>query len=219
MNSEKTSGESVDRTGESVPIASGRTLERTTKTNFGGSETEVIESRLREFAEEKSLPLAHVQKWLALDEPGRTRLLEMAETLKMRTGQCVAALALLEELSIREGQTIAEILDRPTLRRILNSRGSGPGRARLVLDELRALRYPQLNRATQRLAEQVAALNLPATIKIVLPRELASDEVRVEIAVHGKAEMEQALGSVIAKSRDLVRLAELLAGLDAGNAE
>ncbi|MBV8771814.1 MAG: hypothetical protein JO166_05720 [Deltaproteobacteria bacterium] len=176
----------------------------------------MIELRLRRFAEEKSLPPAHVQKWLALDEPGRTRLLEIAETLKMRAGQCVATLALLEEVSIREGQTIAEILELPTLRRILNSPGSGPGRARLVLDELRALRYPQLHRAVKYLAEQVAALNLPSTIKIVLPRDLASDQVRVEIVAQGKAEMEEALGYLTAKNLDLVRLAEMVAGLDAG---
>jgi hypothetical protein len=104
-----------------------------------------VEHRLRLWADTKALPPVHVQRWLALEEPGRMRLLEIAESLKMRAGQCVAALSLLEEIAIREGKTIGEILDRPSLRRIFNSAGSGPGRVREMLDELRTLRYPRLS--------------------------------------------------------------------------
>ena len=173
-----------------------------------------IELRLRRWAEEKSLPPAHVQKWVELDEPGRTRLLELAETLKMRAGQCVAALGLLEEIAIRESQTIAEILDRPAFQRIVDSPGSGPGRVRLMINELRAIRYPQLNRAAKGLAERIAALKLPPGVKIALPRDLASDELRIQIVTHGTVETEEALRCLTAKTPDLIRLAGTLSGLD-----
>jgi hypothetical protein len=144
------------------------------------------------------------------------RLLEIAESLKMRAGQCVAALSLLEEIAIREGKTIGEILDRPSLRRIFNSAGSGPGRVREMLDELRTLRYPRLTRAAQQLAQKVAAIKLPAGIKVTLPRDLASDEVRVEIIAHGSEEMALVLASLAAKASELVRLAAMLSGVDRG---
>lgn len=175
-----------------------------------------VDCRLRRWADAKALPPAHVQKWLALDERGRTRLLEIAENLKMHTGQFIAALALLEEIALREGQVVGEILARPSLRRVLNSAGSGPGRARVLLDELRALRYPRLKRASERLAEGVAAIKLPPGIRIVLPRDLASDEVRVEIVAYGSAEMEQLLACLSAKSSEIVRLAAMLGGADGG---
>jgi hypothetical protein len=175
-----------------------------------------VEQRLRRWADKKALPPVHVQRWLALDEPSRTRLIEVAENLKMHAGQCVAALTLLEEIAIREGQTICEILSRPSLRQIFNSTGSGPGRARAMLDELRTLRYPRLKQAAERLAEQVAAIKLPPGIRIVLPRDLASDELRVEITAHGSAEMEQVLACLTAKSSELVRLAAMLCGADGG---
>jgi len=174
------------------------------------------ERRLRLWADTKALPPVHVQRWLALDEPGRIRLLEIAESLKMRAGQCVVALSLLEEIAIREGQTIGEILDRPSFRRIFNSAGSGPGRVREMLDELRTLRYPQLTRAAQRLAQKVATIKLPPGIKVTLPRDLASDEVRVEIIAHGSEEMARALASLAAKASELVRLAAMLSGADDG---
>jgi hypothetical protein len=158
-----------------------------------------------------------MQKWLALDEQGRTRLLEIAESLKMHTGQFISALALLEEIAIREGQKVDEILAYPSLHCVLNSTGSGPGRARILLDELRSLRYPRLKRAYERLAEEVAAIKLPPGIKIVLPRDLASDEVRVEIVAHGSAEMEQLLTCLTAKSSALIGLAAMLGGADDGS--
>jgi hypothetical protein len=176
--------------------------------------TTEVERRLRRWAEAKALPTPHVRKWLALDEAGRARLLDFAESLKMHTGQFITALTLLEEIAVREGQSVGEILDRLPLRRVLDSAGSGPGRARLLLEELRAARYPQIKRASDYLAGQLSAIKLPPCIKVVLPRDLASDEVRVEIVAHGSAEMEQVLASLTAKSPELVRLAAMLAGED-----
>ncbi|MBV8053760.1 MAG: hypothetical protein JO071_00800 [Deltaproteobacteria bacterium] len=175
-----------------------------------------VDRRLRRWANAKALPAAYEQKWLTLGERSRTRLLEIAENLKMHTGQFIAALALLEEIALRDGQDVYEILACPSLHRVLNSAGSGPGRARLLLGELRALRYPRLKQASDRLAEGVAAIKLPPGIKIVLPRDLASDEVRVEIVAHGSAEMEQLLACLTAKSNEIIGLAAMLGGADGG---
>jgi hypothetical protein len=175
-----------------------------------------LKHRLHRWAHAKALPPPYLEKWLALDELGCTRLLEIAESLKMHTGQFITALTLLEEIAVREGQIVGKILDRPSLRGILNSAGSGPGRVRLMLDELRTLRYPQLRRASARLAEEVMALKLPPGVRIVLPRDLSSDEVRVEIIAHGSVEMEQLLTSLTAKSNELVRLAAMLEGANDG---
>lgn len=174
-----------------------------------------VEDRLRVWARSKRLPAVHVQRWSAFEEPGRTRLLEIAESFKMRAGQCIAALSLLEEIATREGQAVGEILNRPSLRRIADSPGSGPGRARAMLDELRSLRYPRLRRVAAQLADQLAAIKLPPAIKVVLPPDLASDEIRIEIVARGSAEMAQTLGCLTAKASELVRLAAMLGGDDA----
>jgi GT2 family glycosyltransferase len=178
----------------------------------GKARKEQTVNRLRRWAESKHLSELHLQKWLNIDEPGRTRLLEIAETLKMRGGQCIAALELLEEISVRESRSIAEILELPLLRKILSAKDSGPGRARAFLDQLRALRYPRLKRANELIANELRGMKLPPCIKVTLPRDLASDELRIEIIVRGRAEMEQALRSVSAKAADLMRLAAIIDG-------
>ncbi len=184
------------------------------KMNPQAASEEDFRLRLRRWADAKALPPIHVEKWLALREPGRTRLLETAETLKMHAGQCIAALDLLDEIAVREGRAIDEILDRPALRRIVTSGGSGPGRARALLDELRTARYPRLAHAAEQLAKEVAALKLPPGIKVILPRELGSDEIRVQIISHGSAQMKELLAYLAAKGGALVRLAAMLAGSD-----
>ena len=175
-----------------------------------------IDRRLRSWASAKSLPRAYLLKWLAFDERARTALLEIAENLKMRTGQFITALTLLEEIAAREGQEVEDVLVHPSLCRVLNSTGSGPGRARALLDELRTLRYPRLKRAGQRLANELAAIKLPSGIKVFLPPALASDEVRVEIVAHGSGEMERLLACLTAKSGELTRLAAMLSGANGG---
>jgi hypothetical protein len=174
------------------------------------------DARLQRWADAKALPPVYAQKWRALDEASRTRLLEIAEKLKMHTGQFIVSLVLLEEIAVREGQLVCEILNKASLVRVLNSGGSGPGRARALLDQLRLLRYPRLERTTKRLLEAVSTIGFPPGIKIILPRDLASAELRVEIVAHGRAEMEELLSYVEAKSDELARLAGMLSGTGTG---
>jgi hypothetical protein len=175
-----------------------------------------LDLRLRRWANTKALPAAWTEKWLALNESGRTRLLEIAQTLKMHTGQFIAVLATLEEIAIREDQDVSDILSSQSLQRVLSSAGSGPGRARALLDELHALRYPRLKRARERLMEELAAIKLPAGIRVVLPRDLSSDEVRVEVIARGSGEVERLLACLAAKSREIIALATMLGGASGG---
>jgi len=73
---------------------------------------------------------------------------------------------LLEEIAVREGATkvsievtIAAILARHEIRRILDATGSAPGRARALIDTLRAIRFPRLKRTADRLAAEIAAVS------------------------------------------------------------
>jgi hypothetical protein len=171
-----------------------------------------VEHRIRRWASVKGLPQPYLQKWLALDETAQKRLLELAEHLRMHTGQFITSLSLLGEIAIREAQPVSEVLDRPSLRRVIDSTGSGPGRARAMIDQLRTLRYPRLKRASERLAIEVTALKLPSGIKVILAEHLASDEVRIEVVAHGSAELQQLLALLAAKSSALVRVADILTG-------
>jgi hypothetical protein len=55
---------------------------------------------------------------------------------------------------------------------------------------------------------------MPHGIKVVLPRDLASDEVRIEIVAHGSAELSELLETLRIKAGPLVRIAAMLGGTD-----
>jgi hypothetical protein len=182
---------------------------------------------IRQWASERRLPDAHLQRWLLLTQKDRTALLGLAETLRLRTGQFMTAFELLEEIALRErasnvsralnvssSVTISAILSRDEIRQHLDASGSAPGRARELIDTLRALRFPRLKRTADRLAAEIAALKLPGGVRVVLPKELSSDEVRIEISAHGGRDLERLVDAVAQARGGLGRIADLIGGAD-----
>jgi hypothetical protein len=173
------------------------------------SEGQETDDAIRRWAAARHLPEAHLARWLALAHQDRAVVMAVAETLNLRTGQLVAAFDLLEEIALRERIKIATIIAGAEIRRILDGAGSAPGRARDLLDTLRAQRFPRLHRLTERFALEIAALGLPGGVRVVLPKDLSSDEVRIEICARGGADMLRLI-DVVANAREaLGRIADL----------
>ena len=171
-----------------------------------------IDARIRELAAERRIPQSHVDQWLAMDPPSRAAMLDIARTLRLRTGQLVTALDTLDEIAVRERVTIAAILDRPEVQRVANGPGSTPSRASALLEALRTLRYPQLRKMQDELRAEVSALKLPRGIAIDLPNELGSDELTVSIRARSAAELAHLLEALDQKRAGLARIIEMLAG-------
>lgn len=169
---------------------------------------------IRRWAVARHFPEAHLVRWLALAHEDRAALLKVAETLHLRTGQLVAASELLEEITLRERVKIATIIASDEIRRTIDGAGSAPGRARDLLDTLRAKRFPRLHRMTARLAQEIAALGLPGGIRVVLPKDLSSDEVRIEICARGGADMLRLIDAITNARASLARVAELTGTAD-----
>lgn len=170
------------------------------------------EPAIRAWAAARRLPDAHLTRWLALAEDDRAALLWIAERLRLRTGQFVTVFELLEEIALRERSTPRDILVRSEIQRILSGAGSAPERARALLDELRVLRMPRLRATSERLKREVAALGLSRGIGVMLPRDLSSDEMRIEIVARGGAELERLIDELAVHRTGLGRIAEMLTG-------
>jgi hypothetical protein len=171
-----------------------------------------IDAQIRELAAERRIPQSHVNLWLAMDRSSRAAMLDIARTLRLRTGQLVTALDTLDEIAVREHVTVAAILDRPEARRIANGSGSAPSRASALLEALRTLRYPLLKRMQERLRSEISELKLPRGIAIDLPRELGSDELTVSLRVRSAAELAHLLEALAQKRAGLTRILEMLGG-------
>ena len=175
---------------------------------------ETTAAAIRASAANRHLDEAHTEKWLAMPTPSRMGLLDVAERLNLRTGQLVAAIDLLTEIEIREGVSTAETLLRDDVQRSFKLAGSGPWRAAAFIEALRKIRFPRLREAQERLSSEIAALKLPSGIRIELPKDLASDELMIQISARTAGEMEKALDALADKKLGLMRIVEMLGGDD-----
>ena len=104
------------------------------------------------------------------------------------------------------------MLARAPLKRILEGAGPAPARARAFVDELRAMRFPRLGRALEQMKAEVAALKLPRAITVTLPKDLGSDELRIEIRTRSGAEFKETLRALAEKTDGVERILDLLGG-------
>jgi hypothetical protein len=175
---------------------------------------ETTAAAIRACAASRHLPDLNTEKWLAMATPSRMALLDIAERLKLRTGQLIAAIDLLDEIEIREGTSPAAILAREEVRRACALQGSGPWRAKAFLDALRAIRFPRLKLAVEHLSSEVAALKLPSGVRVMLPKDLSSDELVIRVTARTASEVESLIDALGAKKSGLVRIAKLIGGDD-----
>src|SRR5260370_12530612 len=89
------------------------------------------EAEIRAWAALRRLPDAHLERWLALEEPDRAALLEAALLLRLPTAQFVTALDLLDEIAVRNPMQakVAIVLAHGSLRLTLDIRSSVHPRA------------------------------------------------------------------------------------------
>ncbi len=151
------------------------------------------DAAIRALAAEKRLPQVHLERWLAMDADSSSALISIAHTLKLRTGQLATAIELLDEIAVREKTSAARVLGGPRARAIVDGGGSAPERARAMLEHLRLIRFPELVRTRAALDADIKALNLPGGAQVVLPSELASDEVTVTLRFRNAGEFERML--------------------------
>ncbi len=173
---------------------------------------ETTAAAIRACAESRHLPQSHTEKWLAMATPSRMGLLDIAERLKLRTGQLVAAIDLLDEIEIREGWSPAETLLRAEVQRACATGGSGPWRAAAFLEALRAIRFPRLKLALEHLSSEVAALKLPTGVRVELPKDLGSDELVIRVSARTGGELEKLIEALGQKKSGLVRIAKMIGG-------
>src|SRR5690242_6472329 len=82
----------------------------TCSAEFRMKQVDEIDAKIRMLADQRRLPAAHLERWLAFDEVSRGEFLALARKVRLRTGQLVTALDLLEEIAVRERATVAEVL-------------------------------------------------------------------------------------------------------------
>ncbi len=171
------------------------------------------ESAARAFADARRFAAATRERWLALAPADRDALLEIAERLRLGENQFRDVLDDLTAIAARHGAALASIARGPELMAVL-ARPLGRNEAiKAVKQALRGLRYPQLERAAERLAALGKQLQLPAGTRLEVPEHLEGEHLAVTLRARSAAEL-RAQASALAQALQRDALDEMFAVLE-----
>lgn len=117
-----------------------------------------------------------------LDRGARKVLFQWISGLKLNFNQQSNFIEYVQDISKREGMTIAEVLSEEPFSKILKaSRLNNPQKAKKALETLRASRYPLLTRARQVIESTLSAISLPSRVHIRYDPYLEDPNYHLEV--------------------------------------
>ncbi|MDE0029439.1 MAG: hypothetical protein OXU42_08590 [Deltaproteobacteria bacterium] len=162
-----------------------------------------LSEEITSYGRERGIRAQDVQRWLALGGPDQTAMLRLARGLRLGGNHFNDFLDWCVEISLRDGCSIAAIIDGKELAPTLSdSRMSRNDRLKHAKEALRRLRYPRLTRIEDEVRARLRGLKLDPRIRIT-----------VAPGLEGGLKVELQAGSVDALAR-LARELESLAGDD-----
>lgn len=164
------------------------------------------------YAEQKRLSQATLARWQAWQATDRQALLTVAQELRLGENHLRDFLDWLEEIVLRDGGSIAAVLQQPAVRRALKLGRSRNDKLKAVKDALRRLRYPEIARLEHELRACVKALALGPQVRVAFPPAFEGDEVTLEVRVKSAKDLDAVVSRIRQRLTDgtFQRLFDLL---------
>ena len=148
---------------------------------------ESLEQEIRAYTGERGFHADTVERWIGLDDDGAAALWELTRELRLGENQLRDLWNWSEEIAARDRTTLAAVIGAAPLRAARRGAGGRNERLKAFKTGLHRLRFPRLVETTDRIAELIAGLELPAGVRLSVPDLLEGDEVRAEIVARDPA--------------------------------
>lgn len=148
---------------------------------------------LTSYAQQKRLSAQTLARWQAWDELDQHALLTLAQELQLGENHLRDFVDWLEEIMLRDGGSIAAVVDQRDIQRLLATKQSRNTKLKAVKEALRKLRYPYISRLEEKLRKSVKELDLGRQVHIVFPPTFEGDEVTLEIKVRNVDDLTDSL--------------------------
>ncbi|GIW43330.1 MAG: hypothetical protein KatS3mg077_0612 [Candidatus Binatia bacterium] len=175
---------------------------------------EILRQAIREFTSSRHYRDAFVARWISLNDADALALYDLATQLRLGENQLRDLWEWAEDIAQRDRETIAEVLNEPSIRGALQEKQSRNDRLNRVKHLLRCRRYPHLSQTEDRARALVRSARLPQTVEVGLPAYLEGDTIRVICRGSSPAELRAALEAALrwATSDACTELFRLLGG-------
>lgn len=121
----------------------------------------------------------------------------------------------LEEISLRDGISLCEILQRESVSRISSDPRLGRNdKVKKIKEEVRRLRFPRLAHIEREIRQRIRELKLGPKMQITFPPDLEGGELTVQMKAGSHAELKRLVGELeeAVEKKALKEIFALLAG-------
>jgi len=173
------------------------------------------EPEIREYAKEKAFHPQTLARWLAWEQPDRDALYRLAVALKVGENHLRDLMDWLEEISLRDGLQVRQILGDGSIATLESDPRLGRAdKLKRIKDQIRRRRFPRLAQTEDSIRARVHELKLQPEIRVTVPPGLEGGRLRVEFDAASQDELQRLVARLAdATGKDAVReIFGLLAG-------
>ena len=152
--------------------------------------------RIVAYAQRKRLSDTTLARWQAWPATDQAALFSLLQDLQCGENHLKDLLDWFEEITARDEQTVADILERRELRSARATAGSRRDKLKVVKTVLRTIRYPRLTRLEENVRQAVKVLNLGRTGQVSFPPDFEGDEVTVTLTARNVHELRDVLSQL-----------------------
>jgi len=139
-------------------------------------------------------------RWLAWDQPDRDALYRLAFALKIGENHLRDLMDWLEEISLRDGLQVRQILGNGAVSDVESDPRLGRAdKLKRIKDQIRRRRFPRLAQTEDSIRARVQELKLQPEIRLTVPPGLEGGRLRVEFDASSQDELRR----LIAKLADV----------------
>jgi hypothetical protein len=158
------------------------------------------EPKIREYAKEKAFHPQTLARWLAWEQPDRDALYRLAFALKIGENHLRDLVDWLEEISLRDGLQVRQILGNGSIAALESDPRLGRAdKLKRIKDQIRRWRFPRLAQTEDSIRARVQELKLQPEIRLTVPPGLEGGRLRVEFDASSQDELRR----LIAKLADV----------------
>jgi hypothetical protein len=173
---------------------------------------------IQEYALSKGFHPQTRERWLNWNPADGATLLELALALKAGENHLRDLMDYLEEIALRDGITISELLQSKPISDIRTDPRLGRAdRLKRIKDQIRRIRFPRLSQIEDSIQAKIRQLKLQPAVKLSVPAGLEGGDLQIEFTARSPAEFKSIVANLgaAAQSENLAEIYLLLKG--AGN--
>jgi len=169
----------------------------------------MTEQDIRDYSTAKGFHPQTLKRWLNWQADDASALAHLALPLKINENHLRDLMDWLEEIAVRDGQSIRQIL----ARRLISESATDPrlgrsDRFKRIKEEIRRLRFPRLAAVEDAIRARIVDLKLYPKIRLSVPSGLEGGRLRIEFAAATRTEFKQ-LSTRLLEAGDKQKLGEI----------